>query len=85
MPRSTFSEPYAEMLRTLVNARRAAGMHQTDLADQLGKPQSFVSKVERGERRLEVIELILVVRAIGVNEVSCLRAVAAAIPKGTRL
>ena len=69
----------------LVSARRDAGLRQIDLAERLGKPQSFVSKVERGERRLDVVELIVVARAIGVDEAGFLRTVAGAVPRKTRL
>jgi transcriptional regulator with XRE-family HTH domain len=85
MPRSLFSEPYGELLRVLVSARRDAGLRQVDLAARLGKPQSFVSKVERGERRLDVVELIVVARAIGVDEVDFLTTIAGAVPKKARL
>lgn len=85
MPRSLFSEPYGELLRVLVTARHEAGLRQVDLAQRLGKPQSFVSKMERGERRLDVVELILVARAIGVDEIRFLRMVAEAVPKKARL
>ena len=40
-------------------------MVQQELADKLGKPQSFVAKFERGERRIDVIEFIAIARAIG--------------------
>jgi transcriptional regulator with XRE-family HTH domain len=85
MPRSLFSAPYGELLRLLVSARRDAGLRQVDLAERLGKPQSFVSKMERGERRLDVVELIVVARAIGVDEIGFLRMVAATVPKKARL
>jgi transcriptional regulator with XRE-family HTH domain len=85
MPRSLFSKPYGELLRALVTARRDAGLRQVDLAARLGKPQSFVSKVERGERRLDVVELIVLLRAIGADENNFLRTVVAAVPKKGRL
>ena len=85
MPRSLFSKPYGELLSLLVSARRDAGLRQVDLAERLGKPQSFVSKIERGERRIDVVELIVVARAIGVDEVAFLRTVAGAVPKKARL
>jgi transcriptional regulator with XRE-family HTH domain len=44
-------------LDVLRQARRAAGLRQQDLADRLGVPQSFVSKVEAGSRRLDLLEL----------------------------
>lgn len=85
MPRSLFSKPYGELLRLLVSARREAGLRQVDLAERLGKPQSFVSKMERGERRLDVVELIVVVRAIGADEIGFLRTIAGAVPIKGRL
>jgi transcriptional regulator with XRE-family HTH domain len=42
-----------------------AGIVQQELADRLGKPQSFVAKVERGERQIDVIELVAIAKAIG--------------------
>jgi transcriptional regulator with XRE-family HTH domain len=55
------------MLELLVRTRKAAGLTQQDLAGRLGRPQSFVSKVELGERRLDVIEFLELCRAIGVD------------------
>ena len=85
MPRSLFSKPYGELLSVLVSARRDAGLRQVDLAARLGKPQSCVSKVERGERRLDVVELVVVLRAIGADEMSFLKTVVSAVPKKARL
>lgn len=45
--------------------RKAAEITQVELAERLGKPQSFVSKVERGERRLDVIEFCQFADALG--------------------
>lgn len=45
-------------------AREAAGVTQGELARRLGKPQSFVSKAEMGERRLDVVEFLHFMRAI---------------------
>jgi len=50
-----------------VQARRDAGLTQVALAKKLGRPQSFVSKFERGERRLDVPEFLDVARALGVD------------------
>ncbi|WP_340245418.1 helix-turn-helix domain-containing protein [Sulfitobacter pontiacus] len=43
-------------MRVLVDARKTVGVTQQELASRLQRPQSFVAKVERGERRLDVIE-----------------------------
>jgi len=48
---------YKVFRKLIVDARREAKVRQTDLADRLGKPQSFVSKYERGERRLDFNKL----------------------------
>jgi len=50
----------------LRESRRAAGLRQRDLATRLGVPQSYVSKVETGERRLAVLEVRRLCRALGV-------------------
>lgn len=51
----------------LVNARKAKGLTQAELADALGKPQSFVAKYERGERRLDVVEFVDVTSVLSVS------------------
>lgn len=48
-------------------ARTAAGLSQEALAKKLGKPQSFASKYESGARRLDLLELRDVCRAIGIS------------------
>jgi transcriptional regulator with XRE-family HTH domain len=57
-----------EVLQTLLIAMRTeTGLRQVDLAERLGKPQSFVSKYESGERRLDIIELLAVCDALGIS------------------
>ena len=55
------------MLAALVRARGEAGLSQAALAARLGKPASFVGKYELGERRLDAVELMVVVRALGLD------------------
>ena len=57
MEKSLFSQNYAVFLRQLREAREEAGLTQETLAKRLGKTQSFVSKCERGERRLDIVEV----------------------------
>lgn len=64
---------YDEALRLLVEARKAAGVTQEELARRLGKRQTFVSKLELRERRLDVAEFIAVGRAIGTDPYRLLR------------
>jgi transcriptional regulator with XRE-family HTH domain len=51
----------------LIEARETAGLNQTDLGKAVGRSQSFVSNYERGQRRLDLPDLILVCRVIGVE------------------
>ena len=53
----TYSKRYKRFLKKLRQARLDAGMTQVEVAEALGKPQSYVSKCESGERRVDVIEL----------------------------
>jgi transcriptional regulator with XRE-family HTH domain len=56
-----------------VQARSDAGLTQAELSARLKRPQSFVSKYERGERRLDVIEFCEVAAALGIDPVRFLR------------
>ena len=52
-------------MKRLRAARQAAGMTQTEVARKLRKPQSFVSKCETGERRVDVVELCAFAKIYG--------------------
>jgi transcriptional regulator with XRE-family HTH domain len=52
---------------TLVRARERAGLKQSNVAAALGVPPSYLSKIENGTRRLDVIELIHIAEAMGVD------------------
>ena len=67
MKKSVHSEPYSVFAALLVTARKKTGMRQIELAQKLNKPQSFVSKFECGERRLDVIEFITITDALGAD------------------
>jgi transcriptional regulator with XRE-family HTH domain len=64
--KSIFTREYGLVLQKLVAARKAAGLTQNELAQRLSKPQSFVSKVERHERRLDVVEFVVMCKALSV-------------------
>jgi transcriptional regulator with XRE-family HTH domain len=67
MKKSIYSQSYQVFLRRLKLAREDAGLSQEDVAKRLGRTQSFVSKCERGERRIDIIELRDFCCAIGVD------------------
>jgi transcriptional regulator with XRE-family HTH domain len=58
MTQSVFTGRYERFRALMVAARRKAGLTQLALAERLRRPQSFVSKYERGERRLDVVEFL---------------------------
>ena len=66
-PLAKGERPSDHLRRRLYEARRARGLRQCDLADRLGRPQSFVSNYERGTRRLEVSEFIQIARILAVD------------------
>ncbi len=70
MKQSTYSSDYAQLLAELKSARASAGMSQVQLAEALGQLQTYVSKCELGDRRLDVIELRSWVIALGGNPVT---------------
>jgi hypothetical protein len=57
----------------MIEARNGADLTQEKLAKRLKRPQSFVAKYEGGERRLDVVEFLAVVRAIGADPMAILR------------
>ncbi len=57
MPKSIFSTRQQILQEQLKLTRESAGLTQQDLADKLRRPQSFVSKIESGERVLDLVEL----------------------------
>lgn len=64
---------HVSLRSALAKARKIAGLTQTELAERLKRPQSFVSKYESGERRLDVIEFLEVCKALEVRSTSLLR------------
>lgn len=64
--KSIYSSEYQQLCRLLRELRVEAGLTQKQVADRLQEAQSFVSKYESGERRLDVIELRHVAKALGV-------------------
>ncbi|MHC5596139.1 MAG: helix-turn-helix domain-containing protein [Nostoc sp.] len=67
MPKSVFSEEYNRFRQLLIEARKAAKLTQAELSAKLELPQSYVSKYERGERRLDVIEFLQVAQMLEID------------------
>ncbi|HUD42498.1 MAG TPA: helix-turn-helix transcriptional regulator [Dokdonella sp.] len=69
------SPVYAQLRALLIEAREEAGLTQAEVAKRLRRVQSFVSKYELGERRLDVVDFIAVCDCLGVDPADLLRQV----------
>lgn len=76
---SLHSRPYKKFLAEVRAMRRGAALTQDELALRLKKPQSYVTKSERGERRLDLIEWLTLCRACGADPHAFLERVLAVI------
>lgn len=73
MAKSIYSKRYRQFLDLLIQARKEADLTQVEVASRLNRPQSFVSKYENGERRLDVVEFLDVAKAIDFDAVKLMR------------
>ncbi|WP_261425609.1 helix-turn-helix domain-containing protein [Serratia proteamaculans] len=62
-----YSTEYQLVIKILRDARIEKGITQAKVAEALGRPQSFIAKVENGERKLDVVEFALIARLLGVD------------------
>jgi transcriptional regulator with XRE-family HTH domain len=63
--RSAYPKEYKACIDAIIKARKDTGLTQQELADDLRKPQSFVAKYEKSQRRLDVAEFLMIMRVIG--------------------
>ena len=73
MRKSIYSKGQRHLQALLKDARKKRKLSQQAVADQLGRPQSFVAKYEGGERRLDVVEFVEVARVLGMDPVRLVR------------
>lgn len=65
MPKTLHSRHYKAFIALLIKEREAVGLSQTQLASALGEYQSFISRIETGQRRVDVIEFMDIAKALG--------------------
>ena len=65
MEKSIYTREYKVLLRILRETRERAGVTQVELARRLAQTQSYVSKVEQGDRRLDLVQLRTILAALG--------------------
>lgn len=73
MPKNPFAAEYEALRDMLIEARRKSGLTQAELAKAIGRPQSFVSKYEAGERRVDVIEFVRIATVLKVDPARLIR------------
>ena len=81
MPKSVFTDAYRSVIERLVAMRKERGVSQVELARRLGKTQQFISYIERGERRIDVVEFYAIAEALGLPPVETFAAVVRNFPK----
>ena len=73
MPAPLNSPTYTRLRALLIEARERANLTQAEVAQRLRRVQSFVSKYEQGERRLDVVDFIAVCECLAVDPADMLR------------
>ena len=81
MPTSMFTDAYKVLLDVLVKARKDAGVTQSELGRRLGKGQKYVSVIETGVRRVDLIEFTALAKAIGRDPVRLYGEIVSALPE----
>lgn len=81
MPKSAFTDAYASMIDVLTKARKAADVTQAELSRRIGRPQPFISKIEQGVRRIDVIEFYAIARALKIDPVDLFQDVVRKLPR----
>ncbi|MGS1018116.1 helix-turn-helix domain-containing protein [Allosphingosinicella humi] len=74
------SADYLAAIETIVGARISCGVSQRELARRIGKPPSFINKIELRERRLDIIEFVIIARALNLEPSKLLAKVLQALP-----
>ena len=76
---------YKIIASALSAARRRANLTQVELAARLRKPQSFVSDYERGQRRVDIAEFVVIAQTLGAEPIEILNEILATLPRSVRI
>lgn len=85
MPKSIRSAGLLELGKAVAEHRLKKGMSQREFAASVGYRQSLISKIELGHRRLDIVEFIVLSRAMGVDSAWLLNRIAATVPSDHRI
>ena len=67
MPKTIFGGEHRHLVEVLAKARKDAVLTQAELAAKMGKDQTFISIIERGQRRVDVIEFLALAKALNAD------------------
>ena len=81
MSKSAFSDAHQILVEQLTAARKQSGMRQEEVASILGKDQSYISNIERGQRRVDVIEFYALAQAMKIDPIVLFSSTVAKLPK----
>lgn len=85
MSKSAFTDAYASVVASVRALRVEKGVSQVELARRLGRPQQFVSYFETGVRRIDLVEFVVIVRALGGDPKELFASLADAMPIDARI
>ena len=81
MSKSAFSDAHQILVEQLTAARKQSGLKQEELAALIGKDQSYISNIERGQRRVDVLEFVTIARFLKVDPVKMLADIVSKLPE----
>ena len=70
MSKSVFTGAHQHLVHTLVAARKRVGLRQVEVAERMGKDQSYISLIENSQRRVDALEFYAYARALGIDPVA---------------
>lgn len=85
MPKTLHSSGHTALIEALIEARNSIGLSQATLAQRLGCHQSLVARIESGQRRIDVPELVILARALETDPKQFIDQIEASIPDDTKI
>lgn len=85
MAKTVFTGYHQQLVEILIDTRKKAGLKQSELAERLGKDQTFISLVERSQRRIDVLEFYAYARALGEEPVELFTRVIHGLPQKMKI
>lgn len=85
MPKTIFGGDHRHLVAVLTETRQDSGLTQAELAKRVGKDQTFISIIERGQRRVDVLEFVALARAMDADPTQLFERVAGRLSKTPRI